>query len=227
MSIKGRYWSVIGWLESLPDNIFEDLKKSGLQVVVSPLHNKDVDENGESQKDHYHILLAWDGPTTLNSVQDFCENLGLSRYVESVRSVKNILDYMTHDSYSSKEKARYDIKDIQWINCNIYDFVKIGYRAVIEFIKVNKITQFSKLVNALLDKQEYDILEFVANHTYYVNTYICSLKIDVDKDIKQAYDLLKGIADEVDARGKFTLNKKDYCRLMDVFEQLDVFTYDI
>lgn len=221
---KGRYWSAIAWVESVPQNWQKKLKDSGLAVAVSPLHDKDYDENGELQKAHYHVLMCWDGPITLENARSFAEEIGLGSYVERVRSVSNILDYLTHDSFSSKDKHKYDFNDIIWINCNINDFKKMGFKQIIEYIQAKNIKQFSKLVNSLLDNNENDLLEYVSSHTYYVNTYLCSLKNDFDKDIKEAYNFLKGIANDLDSKGKFTLDRKNYTKLLDVFEQLDIFT---
>ena len=97
---KGRYWSAIGWLESLPKDWKTRIVKSNLPVVISPLHNKDIDENGESLKPHYHILMCWEGPVSLNYVRSFAEDIGLGSYIERVRSISNILNYLTHNSYS-------------------------------------------------------------------------------------------------------------------------------
>lgn len=228
MIIKSRYWSIIGWVESLPENWKTRLKDSNLQIVISPLHNKDiVEETGEIQKPHYHILVSFDGPTTLNNVQEFALEIGLGEYVERVRSVSNLLDYMTHDSYKGKGKANYSVDDIEYINCTLNDFVKVGYWKIIEFIKTNNIHQFNKLVDSLIEHKEMDLLEFVSQKSYYVNLYLSSLKIDIDKDFRQTYAMLKGYCEEVDRHGKFTIDREHYAKLMDLFEQLDIFSEDI
>lgn len=227
MAIKSRYWSAIGWVESLPDDYQERLRNSNIQCVISPLHDSDiVEKTGVLKKPHYHVLLLWDGPTTFENVQEFCIQMGLGTYIERVRSVKNILDYLTHDSYSSKGKYHYDVKNIVWINCNINDFININFRQIVKYIRENKINQFSKLVDKLFDNMENDLLEYVSKNTYFVNTYISSLKFDIDKDIQQTYALLKGIADEIDARGKITMNKDQYMKVIEVFEQLSIYNLD-
>lgn len=222
--IKSRTWSIIGWTESLPENWQKKLKDSNLKIVVSPLHDSDLDEDtGEIQKAHYHIVVNWEGPTTLESAREFAEECGLGTYVERVRNMSNILDYLTHDSYSSKEKHQYDYKDIMWINCTMSDFKKIGYRQIIEYIKEHKIFAFNTLVDSLITENENDLLEFVSQKPYYVNLYLSSLKNKIDADIACSFSLLKGYADEIDKYGKFTLDRENYCKLLDVFEQLSIF----
>lgn len=228
MQIKGRTWSVIGWCESLPADWQKRLKDSNLQVIVSPLHDSDIQEaTGEIQKPHYHIVLNWDGPTTLQCVRDFAVEMGLGTYIERVRNISNLLNYLTHDSYMGKGKAHYDVNDITYLNCCSSDFIKIGFRQVIEYIRLHKIKQFSKLVNSLLDDNENDILEYVANHSYYVNTYLCSLKEDISKQLSESYALVKDLANQLDDKGRFTLDRENYCKLLDLFEQLDIWADDL
>lgn len=224
----GRYWAVLGWCESLPKEWKDNLKKSNLPCVISPLHDKDVDKDtGELQKPHYHILLAWDGPTTFNYVQDFAKCIGLGTYVEKIRSISNLINYMTHDSYKGRGKHKYNSEDIEYINCKESDFIKTGFKKIIGYIQENKIYSFRKLVESLYSNNEDELLEFVAQRTYYVNLYVSSLKIDIEKDIAQAYNLLKGYADEIDKRGKFTIDRDNYCKLLEIFEQLDIFADDL
>ena len=226
-AVKSRYWSAIAWCDSVPDDWIENIKRSGLPCVISPIHDKDIEEEtGKPQKSHYHVILGWDGPTTLDSAREFCEVVGLGSYVERVRSISNILNYLTHDSYKGDGKARYDVKDIQYINSVESDWVKLGFKKIIAFIKDRKIKSFNKLVDVLFEENEDDLLEFLSNKAYFVNLYLSSLKIDVDRDLKQCFMMLKGYADEIDKRGKITVNKKDYFRLLEYFEQLDIWCND-
>ena len=38
---KSRYWSIIGWVESLPNNWINEIEKQNIPVVISPLHDRD------------------------------------------------------------------------------------------------------------------------------------------------------------------------------------------
>ena len=40
MSLKGRNWAFVMYPESMPQNWFERLEKTGLPFAISPLHNK-------------------------------------------------------------------------------------------------------------------------------------------------------------------------------------------
>lgn len=69
---------------------------------------------------------------------------------------------------------------------------------------------------------EDELLEYCSNHPYYVNLYISSLKIDIDKDLKATYSYLKDLANSIDERGRITVDKKTYFRLLEYFEQIDL-----
>lgn len=66
MAQKSRYWITVVYPESAAENWIEILNLSGLQAIISPLHDKDVNATGEIKKAHYHVMLMWDGPTTKN-----------------------------------------------------------------------------------------------------------------------------------------------------------------
>ena len=61
-----------GWLtEIYPESELagwrETLSYMGMQAVIGPLHQYDVNANGKPKKPHYHVLLLWEGPTTYNN----------------------------------------------------------------------------------------------------------------------------------------------------------------
>lgn len=220
---KSRNWSVIGWVESLPENIWKKLEETNLPIIVSPLHNKDIEEEtGELKKPHYHIIFNFDGPVTLRSMQELCNDLGLSTYVERVRNLKNIIDYLTHHSRKSKEKYKYDVNDIHWINCDINDFINVSFKFIIQYIRENQIMSFYELVDKLIDDNENDLLEYVSKNSYYCNTYLSSLTNKKSETLKSDMQWLYNLLCQVDDLGKFSLDKKDYDRLYELFGEFDI-----
>ena len=77
-NLKARYWATVGYPESLPDNWIEKLRETGLATAISPLHNKDVNPTGETKKEHYHVIFAYEGPTTYNNVKNLCEEFNMT-----------------------------------------------------------------------------------------------------------------------------------------------------
>ena len=56
---KKRNWACVVYPESLPADWLDILQKTGLQIVISPLHNKDKNPDGTVKKPHYHIILIY------------------------------------------------------------------------------------------------------------------------------------------------------------------------
>lgn len=54
--VKGRNWAFLVYPESLPSNWEDIITETGLPMAFSPLHDKDVNPNGEEKKPHYHVI---------------------------------------------------------------------------------------------------------------------------------------------------------------------------
>ncbi|MEE5905358.1 Rep family protein, partial [Streptococcus pneumoniae] len=56
--VKGRDWTFLVYPESAPENWRTILDETFMRWVESPLHDKDVNADGEIKKPHWHILLS-------------------------------------------------------------------------------------------------------------------------------------------------------------------------
>ena len=113
MNSKERYWTFVVYPESVVNDWVEQLQQLGLQCAISPLHNKDINANGEVKKPHYHILLCFNGPTTYNKVSTITKSLN-GTIPQRVLSCKGIIRYFTHKD--NPDKAPYNEEDIKTIN---------------------------------------------------------------------------------------------------------------
>ena len=88
-NVKKRNWAFVAYPESLPEDWKELLKLSGLQGAISPLHDKDVNPDGEHKKAHYHIIVIYGAPTTYNNVLNFTRKLNatIPQALENVRGM--------------------------------------------------------------------------------------------------------------------------------------------
>lgn len=176
---KKRNWTFILYPESAPSNWRDILKTSGLMSAVSPLHDKDINPTGEAKKPHYHVLLVYSGPTTYNSVSKFTASLN-STVPQPLESVRGMYRYFTHKD--NPEKHQYSDDLIETFNgFNISDLVELTKSEVneikmriISIIRELVITEYSALVDFLVDNDmtvEYDV---AVNNTFFFNTYITS-----------------------------------------------------
>lgn len=178
-ALKKRNWTFVLYPESAPSDWREILKISGLMAAVSPLHDKDTNPTGEPKKPHYHILLVYSGPTTYNAVAKFTASLN-STVPQALESVRGMYRYFSHKD--NPEKYQYNEADIVSFNgFNIADLVELTRSEVnelkakvLKLIREVGITEYSGLIDFLLDNgmtSEYDV---AINNTLFFNTYICS-----------------------------------------------------
>ncbi|MBQ2581159.1 MAG: replication protein, partial [Ruminococcus sp.] len=95
-SMKKRNWGCIIYPESAPADWFDILQQSGLSGAVSPLHDKDIDPDGEPKKAHYHVILTYPGPTTYNNVASFTHETLNGSLPKPLESIRGYYRYFTH-----------------------------------------------------------------------------------------------------------------------------------
>ena len=110
---KSRIWASVGYPESLPFDWKEKLIETGLQIAISPLHDKDVDPTGESKKPHYHIIFNYEGPTTYEHMKEICDSLNLTIPIK-LESLRGMYRYHLH--LDNPEKYQYDDRDRVLLN---------------------------------------------------------------------------------------------------------------
>lgn len=189
--VKKRYWVIIGYPESLPENWKSILEQTGLKIAVSPLHNEDINESTqEKKKEHYHILVCYENITTFNNVKKLADKLNspIPQYVESVRGA---FRYLTHKD--NPEKAQYKDSDIICINgFNIQDFAELSKsevlklkKAVLSVIRINKFTEYSHLMDYLDDNDLLDLWDIASSNTLFFDSYLRSARNSVKENMKE------------------------------------------
>ena len=106
---KGRDWTFIVYPESAPDNWRTVLDEAHLRWIESPLHDKDMNADGEIKKSHYHILLTFDGPVTEKQVIKLIDPLN-TPLPKKVGSARGLVRYMAH--LDNPEKYQYSRDEI-------------------------------------------------------------------------------------------------------------------
>lgn len=178
-NIKARYWATVGYPESLPVDYLEKLRETGLQIAISPLHDRDLNPTGEIKKEHYHLIFAYEGPTTYNNVKSLCEsfNMTIPIKLESVRGM-----YRYHLHLDNPEKVQYDDRDrilINGFDSNLVNEltkteVNKYKKEILAFIEDNDILEYCDLVTTLLNNDMINLVDVATSHTMLFNTFICS-----------------------------------------------------
>lgn len=182
MNSKERYWTFVLYPESAPDDWRDLLQKLGLQVAISPLHDKDINPTGEVKKAHYHILLCFNGPTTYNRVLDITKMLN-STIPQRVLSCVGIIRYFTHKD--NPEKYQYNEEDISVLNGldlkNFNDLTETQIitlkKQILDFIVDNDIRFYNELVDYFRSSYvDNDKFRVVCGNVYFFKEYIKSRK---------------------------------------------------
>lgn len=183
---KERYWTFIMYEDSRPDNWYDELQATGLQIAISPLHNKDLNSDGEEKKPHWHVVLFFQGPTTYSRVEKITKLVN-GTIPKRVISPIGMIRYLTHKD--NPEKYQYDEREIITINgLDIDDIQGMTTsmeielkKACIQLIQIKKIKEYSSLVNYLISEDMKDMFKIVANNTMFFNAYLKSYKfIDLE-----------------------------------------------
>lgn len=151
-NVKKRNWAFVLYPESAPADWQEQLQKTGLPCAISPLHDRDVNADGEPKKPHYHVMIFYQGPTSYNVVKRLTDGLNqpIPQVVEQVRGYYR---YLTH--MDNPEKAQYSASGIQTLNgFDIGDFVDMTKsevmkvcRALLDYIRENDLTEYADLID--------------------------------------------------------------------------------
>ena len=151
-NVRTRNFATIVYPESAPNNWLDILSDLHIPVFVSPLHDKDLTNNGkEHKKDHYHVQFMFDGVKTKQQVEEIIKQInGVG--CEVIQSCRSYARYLCHlDDYN---KARYDVKDVKCFGGADYltiigtmsDKMRV-IKQMLHYIKETNIDSYSDLVD--------------------------------------------------------------------------------
>lgn len=181
-NVKKRYWAMILYPESAPQNWREQLSNTGIQCAISPLHDKDINPDNTPKKPHYHIILCYEGPTTYSNVLKLTESLN-QPIPQPLEQLRGYYRYLVHKD--NPEKYQYNELEITTINgfdvSNYLDLTNNQIIAILKqltvFIEDNNIIEYCDLIKALRENDFMSqFLEIAINKTFFLNTFICSYR---------------------------------------------------
>ena len=121
---KGRYWAGLIYPDSCPDDWKATMQMSGLQILVSPVHDKDIEDpkTGKLKKPHRHVVAMWTNTTTRRNATRFFEQFNGPKTILRVESPRGMARYLVH--LDNPEKVQYLPEDV--IEINGADWKKIA-----------------------------------------------------------------------------------------------------
>jgi hypothetical protein len=177
---RTRNWTLVLYPESAPENWREILDDMHIEWIESPLHDKDINANGEPKKPHWHILLMFGGVKTYEQVKEITDKLN-SPIPERCHNAKAMVRYMAH--LDNPDKAQYSISDIKAHGgVDLAEMLRPSsseryslIREMMFFIKENEIMEFQDLIDyAMLNRFDDWFPLLCDNSSYVIGQYIKS-----------------------------------------------------
>lgn len=173
---RGENWSIVVYPDSLPFNWRDILSELCIQALVSPLHDSDVNADGEPKKPHYHVLLIFDSVKSQNQVSEISQMLNAPMPMK-MDSVRGAARYLCH--LDNPEKVQYNPADVLEFGGADYRSVcirtpdKYGFvREMIEFCKEQGIVSYAALIEYSMNENEDWFRCLCDNGTYVMKEYL-------------------------------------------------------
>lgn len=106
---RTRNWVFVVYPESAPENWQQILRDEQVPGVISPLHDRDINPDGEKKKPHWHVLLTFSGVKTQSQVKEITKKLN-APLPQACKDIRGACRYLCH--MDNPEKAQYDTKDV-------------------------------------------------------------------------------------------------------------------
>lgn len=176
---RTRNFATVVYPESAPTGWQDILIEQFVPAFISPLHNLDVNPTGEVKKEHYHVIIMFEGVKTNEQAKEIFDLIG-GVGCERVQSIRGYARYLCH--LDNPEKYQYRIEDVRSL-CGADYTGTIGlatdkYKAVgemIDFCIESGIVSYSQLL--IYARQErYDWFRVLCdNGTIVVKEFLKSL----------------------------------------------------
>lgn len=143
---RSRNWTFILYPESAPENWRDIIDDYHIEWIESPLHDKDINADGEVKKSHIHVLVIYQGKKSFEQIKEVTDKLNAS-IPQKCANVKGLVRYMAH--LDNPEKAQYDRSLI----------VGHGGADVAEYLRPTSLSRY-QLIGEMMDfVQEQGIVE--------------------------------------------------------------------
>lgn len=107
---KARNWAFVMYPDSAPENWRDVLDDFHTDMLVSPLHDSDVNPDGEAKKPHWHVIVNFSGGSVRQTqVQTIADAVNATN-VQPITSLRAYARYLCH--LDNPEKAQYEISGV-------------------------------------------------------------------------------------------------------------------
>lgn len=189
-SKKVRNIATVVYPESAPENWIEVLSGFHIPCFISPLHDKDINPNGEPKKPHYHVLITLEGPREVNYFDKIIASIG-GVGCEVVNSLRGYARYLVH--MDNPEKYQYSVSDVRSLSGAVYSSVvnlaSDKYRIIremVSFCNEQGISSYSVLLEWCMINREDWFQCLCDSGTYVIKEYLKSKTWLIAQEEKEA-----------------------------------------
>lgn len=147
---RTRNYACVVYPDSAPSDWLSILGEFCVPAFVSPIHDCDVNPTGEVKKEHYHVMVMFEGVKSSEQVKEIFEAFG-GVGCERVQSVRGYARYLCH--LDNPEKHQYAEADVRCFGgadyYSVIGLVLDKYKAIsemIDFCKENNIFNYADLL---------------------------------------------------------------------------------
>ena len=178
---RTRNFATVVYPDSAPADWKEKLDQLHVAAFISPLHDKDVNPNGELKKAHYHVLVMFEGPKDYDTqVKPIFDEIGAVGR-EIVNSARGYARYLCH--LDNPEKATYSPSEALCMGgADYYGVVTLptdDLKVITEikrFCRENEIYSLAEIIDIAESLHPEWYSTIVMSRCYVIDKYIKSLE---------------------------------------------------
>lgn len=178
---RTRNFATVVYPDSAPADWKEKLDQLHVAAFISPLHDKDVNPNGEFKKAHYHVLVMFEGPKDYDTqVKPIFDEIGAVGR-EIVNSARGYARYLCH--LDNPEKATYSPSEVLCMGgADYYGVVTLptdDLKVITEikrFCRENEIYSLAEIIDIAESLHPEWYSTIVMSRCYVIDKYIKSLE---------------------------------------------------
>lgn len=174
---RTRNFATVVYPDSAPEGWKNILTEQRVPALISPLHDKDVNDKGEDKKAHFHVIVMFDGVKTKEQAQELFEKIG-GVGCEVVQSLRGYARYLCH--MDNPEKAQYSQEDVcAYCGADYIGIIGLAldkYKAVREIItycREQNIYSYARLLEYCMEER-FDWFRLIVDHPVLVREYLKS-----------------------------------------------------
>lgn len=208
--VRGQNWMIILYPDSMPDDWRDVLNELHIPILVSPLHDGDVNADKTQKKPHYHVLLMFESMKSLSQIREISDRLNAPVPMKQ-DSKRGAARYLCH--LDNPDKAQYPIDSVvEMGGADYLGEVNSGgdkYRIIgeiIDYCDAHKVYSYAKLMRvsreenqewyrALCDNIGWAVKEFCKSSRYDIEERSRIARADLSASRRQCREEMRAIED--------------------------------